>query len=195
MTEEGAAQKKAALRQRIKYQRDSLTGAYRRAASQAAAVQFAKNVDCAGKVVALFVPIGSEIDGGGLFKTVMMQGGRAALPVVLGEEPMAFLEWDGNVETLVKGLFGTRFPNNRNVVHPDIIVVPLLGFDRRGHRLGWGKGYYDRTIAAMKRRPQTVGLAFAMQEVGMVASEEHDIPLDLIITEKGLVHVTKKDHH
>ncbi|MCB1516968.1 MAG: 5-formyltetrahydrofolate cyclo-ligase [Hyphomicrobiaceae bacterium] len=195
MTEEEAAQKKAALRQRIKYQRDSLTEAYRRAASQAAAAQFAKYVDCAGKVVALFVPIGSEIDGASLFKTVIAQGGRAALPVVLGEEPMAFLAWDGNLETLIKGLFGTRFPNDRHVVHPDIIVVPLLGFDRRGHRLGWGKGYYDRTIAAMPKRPRTVGLAFAMQEVGMVASEAHDIPLDLIITEKGPVRVTNKDHH
>ncbi|MCB9994502.1 MAG: 5-formyltetrahydrofolate cyclo-ligase [Hyphomicrobiaceae bacterium] len=194
MGKEPASEQKQALRQRIKNQRDALTEAYRIAGSKAAANAFARHVSCAGKTVALFIPIGSEIDGSALFPVVAGQGGRAALPVVLGEEPMAFLEWNGSFAGLRDGLFGTKIPLSRNVVKPDIVVVPLLGFDRHGHRLGWGKGFYDRTIAAMATKPMTVGYAFAMQEVGRIEAEAHDVPLDLIITEKGPVHVTGKDH-
>jgi 5-formyltetrahydrofolate cyclo-ligase len=72
------------------------------------------------------------------------------------------------------------------VVEPDIIIMPLLGFDARGTRLGYGGGYYDRTLAAMSKTARLVGLAFAGQEVAEIPREGHDIPLDVIVTEAGV---------
>ena len=76
------------------------------------------------------------------------------------------------------------------MLDPAILLVPLAAFDRRGHRIGYGRGYYDRAIAALKQaghRPQLIGLAFACQEVSRVPAEAHDEPLDGIATEGGLI--------
>jgi 5-formyltetrahydrofolate cyclo-ligase len=69
---------------------------------------------------------------------------------------------------------------------PDIILMPLLGFDAAGTRLGYGGGYYDRTLAALHKRPKLIGLAFAVQELPLIPRESHDVPLDAVITESGL---------
>lgn len=69
---------------------------------------------------------------------------------------------------------------------PDVILMPLLGFDRHGTRLGYGGGYYDRTLAALKKRPRLIGFAFALQEIDTIPRDTHDVPLDLIITEDGV---------
>jgi 5-formyltetrahydrofolate cyclo-ligase len=69
---------------------------------------------------------------------------------------------------------------------PDIILVPMLGFDRYGTRLGYGGGYYDRTLASLTKKPKLVGLAFAVQELPLIPRDTHDIPLDLVITEAGV---------
>ena len=71
-------------------------------------------------------------------------------------------------------------------VEPDVVVMPLLGFDARGTRLGYGGGYYDRTLAGMHKRPRLVGFAFSGQELPEVPREPHDRPLDMIVTELGL---------
>ena len=82
--------------------------------------------------------------------------------------------------------FGTLAPSEvAPIVEPDIVVMPLLGFDRHGTRLGYGKGYYDRTLAQMGTKPLLVGYAFAAQELDFIPREAHDVPLDMLVTENG----------
>jgi 5-formyltetrahydrofolate cyclo-ligase len=76
-------------------------------------------------------------------------------------------------------------------VEPDIILMPLLGFDKHGTRLGYGGGYYDRTLAHLTRRPKLLGFAFARQEVDYIPREAHDVPLDAVVTEIGVRHFEK----
>jgi 5-formyltetrahydrofolate cyclo-ligase len=83
--------------------------------------------------------------------------------------------------------FGTLAPSElAPQVEPDVIVMPLLGFDSRGTRLGYGGGYYDRTLAKLGKRPRLIGLAFSVQEISEIPHEPHDIPLDAVVTEKGV---------
>ncbi len=109
------------------------------------------------------------------------------LPVVLGDEqPLDMRLWEQGAPLYPSG-FGTLAPSEiAPRVEPDIVVMPLLGFDAKGTRLGYGGGYYDRTLAAMKKRPLLVGYAFAAQELPSIPREPHDRPLDLIVTEAGV---------
>jgi len=83
--------------------------------------------------------------------------------------------------------FGTLAPSElAPQAEPDVMLVPLLGFDKFGTRLGYGGGYYDRTLARMHKKPKLVGLAFAAQELDIIPREDHDVPLDMVVTEAGL---------
>jgi len=82
--------------------------------------------------------------------------------------------------------FGTLAPSElAPQVEPDVILMPLLGFDARGTRRGYGGGYYDRTLEKLSKRPRLVGVAFAAQELDHIPREAHDVPLDVIVTEQG----------
>jgi 5-formyltetrahydrofolate cyclo-ligase len=139
------------------------------------------------EIVSLFWPIRGEIDPRPLARDVRALGGAALLPVVVGEH-MVFREWDENVP-LEGGAFGTRHPPSSALMRdPDLIVAPLAAFDRRGGRIGYGRGYYDNTIARLKARgltPRLVGLAFAVQEVEACPMEPHDQAIPAIVTEDG----------
>src|SRR4051812_2511278 len=108
------------------------------------------------------------------------------LPVVLGEDqPLEIRLWEQGAALYEAG-FGTLAPSELSPqVEPDVIVMPLLGFDKRGTRLGYGGGYYDRTLERLSKRPRLVGIAFAAQEIDLIPHEPHDIPLDMIVTEQG----------
>ena len=83
--------------------------------------------------------------------------------------------------------FGTLAPSEiAPRVEPDVVVMPLLGFDKRGTRLGYGGGYYDRTLARMKKKPKLIGYAFAAQELPEIPRQPHDLPLDAVATERGI---------
>ncbi len=91
--------------------------------------------------------------------------------------------------SLYEAGFGTLAPSELAPrEEPDIIIMPLLGFDSRGTRLGYGGGYYDRTLAGLGKKPLLVGLAFAAQELDEIPREPHDVPLDVIVTEAGVRH-------
>ena len=98
-------------------------------------------------------------------------------------------------DALIKGGLGTRAPSvSAPIVEPDVVVVPLVGFDRTGARLGHGRGFYDRAIAAIHasgRRPPLVGFAFSVQEVRRIPHEPHDIRLDWIVTETETLDFTR----
>lgn len=145
-------------------------------------------------VVSGYVPYGSEIDPGPTLNRFRAAGARIALPAAVTlNEAMVFRAWTPQVEW-EPDVAGIRAPNAlAEVLTPQILVVPLLAFDRRGGRLGQGGGHFDRTLAALDAKGPVfaLGLAFAGQEVADIPDEEHDRPLDAILTEKDYIEVQK----
>ncbi|CAA7627666.1 5-formyltetrahydrofolate cyclo-ligase [Candidatus Terasakiella magnetica] len=142
-----------------------------------------------GARVAGYWPLGDEIDPRPLMLALHAQGCPLCLPVVLSKaEPLLFRAWSPD-DALEAGPHGTQHPSpDSPCVTPDIILVPLLAFDEKGFRLGYGGGYYDRTLAALRRTGtvRAIGLAFAAQKVGQIPAEPWDQPLEAILTEAGL---------
>lgn len=139
-----------------------------------------------GATVSAFLSIGSELDTGPLIQALAARDCRVALPCVEGAgRPLTFRLYEPG-DALVEESFGTRAPGpEAAVVVPDILIVPLLAFDRAGYRVGYGGGFYDRTLEAIRaERPAiAAGIAFAAQEVPEVPREATDQPLDWIVTE------------
>lgn len=144
----------------------------------------------AGTVVAGYWPIGDEIDPRPLMECLAGAGCRLVLPVTAARgQPLAFRAWEPG-DPLEPGPHGTFHPlASAPELLPAVLLVPLLAFDRQGFRLGYGGGYYDRTLETLRRRAQvrTIGLAFASQQVTAVPRDGHDQPLDLVATEEGLI--------
>ncbi len=139
-----------------------------------------------GAIVSGFMPLKSEINPLPLMRKLAEAGATLALPVVAGRgKPLIMRAWKWGAP-LVPGVWGIREPPpEAPAVDPDVLLVPLLAFDRAGHRIGYGAGYYDLTIARLRaNKPITaVGIAFAAQEVQSVPTTAFDAPLDLVLTE------------
>jgi 5-formyltetrahydrofolate cyclo-ligase len=137
-----------------------------------------------GLVIASYIPIGGEADPALLVDAALAADCRLALPHVTGRTaPMRFLAWAGDA-ALVVGPFGLRQPApDLPELAPDIILTPLVGFDRRGSRLGQGAAYYDRAFAAHPHAWR-VGIAWAVQEIEALPTDPWDVPLHAIATEK-----------
>lgn len=138
--------------------------------------------------VAFYWPMRTEIDPRAAMALAEARG-AVCLPVTQGYGPLVFRAWRPGM-ALDRDAFGTEFPGIGPDVLPRTLVVPMLAFDRRGHRLGYGAGHYDRTLAALRRTgPVTaIGLAYAAQEVQRLPDEPWDIPLDMIVTEAGTIY-------
>ena len=145
--------------------------------------------------LAAYLPIRSEVDPEPLLDLARAAGVEIALPAVAGPTAMVFRRYRVG-DALIKGGLGTRAPSiTAAVVEPDVIVIPMVGFDRTGARLGHGAGFYDRALAAIHargRRPPLVGIAFSVQEVARIPHEPHDIRLDWIVTETETLDFTAK---
>jgi 5-formyltetrahydrofolate cyclo-ligase len=141
-----------------------------------------------GASVSAYVAIGDEADPAPLLHALRAQGQIIALPRVAGRgKPLDFHRYDAG-QTLVPGGFGLLEPQRDwPQIEPDILVVPLLAFDARGYRVGYGAGFYDRTLAKLRaaRNVLAVGFAFAAQEFETVPHDENDQKLDGIVTEIG----------
>jgi 5-formyltetrahydrofolate cyclo-ligase len=135
-----------------------------------------------GLTVAAYVPIGGEADPEQLIAAARDLGCTLALPHALDRvTPLRFLKWNGVLED---GPFLLRQPPaDAPEVAPDLILTPLVGFDRQGNRLGQGAGHYDRAFAAHPRALR-VGIAYAVQEVGALPADPWDVPLHHVATEK-----------
>ncbi len=145
-------------------------------------------------VVAGYVAAGDEIDPQGLLFQLAARGHPLCLPVVLARDaPLQFQRYRPG-DRLVSGAYGIPVPAGAvQSPVPDIVLVPLVGFDRRGGRLGQGGGYYDRSLPALRRenpRLLAIGLAFSVQEVASVPRASTDAAVDLVITECAVIEVT-----
>jgi 5-formyltetrahydrofolate cyclo-ligase len=139
-----------------------------------------------GAALAAYMPMRTEIDP---LPAMAAHDGPVGVPVIVAAgRPLRFREWTPGA-ALVEGAFGALIPAEGAWIDPDVLIVPLLAFDRRGFRLGYGGGFYDRTLAALRaHRPRlAIGFGFAAQEVAAVPVEPTDQRLDAILTERGPV--------
>lgn len=138
-----------------------------------------------GKVLAGYWPMRDEADPR---PAMAAHRGPVCLPVVTGAaQPLIFRRENGQVEP---GRFGTSHPPaDAPELSPEVLIVPLAGFDRSGHRLGYGGGFYDRTLHELRTRgPVTaIGLAYAVQEIRVIPAESTDEPLDFIVTDREIL--------
>ncbi|MGB4826504.1 MAG: 5-formyltetrahydrofolate cyclo-ligase [Paracoccaceae bacterium] len=159
--------------------------AFRAGQGQAAEILADFLADQAGKVLSGYMPMRTEIDP---LPAMAAHQGVVGVPIIPGKAvPLKFREWTPGC-ALVAGSFGALIPAEGAWVEPEVLIVPLLSFDARGYRLGYGGGYYDRTLEMLRARRPTfaVGFAFAAQEVDEVPVEPTDQRLDAIVTENGV---------
>jgi 5-formyltetrahydrofolate cyclo-ligase len=182
--------RKAAVRADALQRRDALAPDIRAAAAEAIAARGLVVALNGGGIVSGFMPIKSEINPIPLLRRCADAGARLALPVIVGRgKPLSMRAWAVG-EKLVSGQWGIREPDaGAPELDPDIMLVPLAAFDRRGHRIGYGAGYYDMTISALRARKPliAIGLAYAAQEVPEVPALAHDARLDLVLTEREAI--------
>jgi len=139
------------------------------------------------RVVAFCWPIKHEPNVRAVVEHWAARGAQAALPVVVAEDaPLAFRVWTPGAP-LVPDRYGIPSPPTGDFVQPDLILLPLNGFDGAGYRLGYGGGYFDRTLAALSPRPLAVGVGFEINRLESIRPESHDQRLDWIVTEAGAV--------
>ncbi len=135
-------------------------------------------------ILGVYWPIRGEIDVRELARHHIEAGGTVGLPVVVQDAaPVEFWRWRPGV-ALKRGRWNIPVPPQRDLVRPDLLVVPLVGFDAGRYRLGYGGGFYDRTLAAATPRPRTIGIAFADAELPSIFPQPHDIPMDAVVTER-----------
>ncbi|MGH1575071.1 5-formyltetrahydrofolate cyclo-ligase [Methylobacterium sp. P31] len=137
----------------------------------------------AGRLIGFYWPFRGEHDPRGVLTAMRERGSRLALPVIVERgQPLVFRGWSPG-SLMVQGTWKIPIPESGESVFPDVLVVPLVGFDRQGYRLGYGGGFYDRMIAAMPERPRTIGVGFELGRLETIYPQPHDIPLERIITE------------
>ena len=141
--------------------------------------------DLASGLTGLYWPFRREFDPLPFARRLIAGGGTVALPVVRGKgQPLEFRRWQPGTEMNV-GAYDISYPAEGEAVQPTALLVALLGFDRAAYRLGYGAGYYDRTIAAMARRPRIVGVGFELGRLETIQPQPHDLPMDFIVTESN----------
>ncbi|MCQ0989084.1 5-formyltetrahydrofolate cyclo-ligase [Jiella marina] len=180
---------KQAVRRAALSRRDAMDEATRIEASLAVCDRLAEDVTDTPDIVSGFLPIRSEIDIRPLMMTFADRRARLCVPAIV-EGALQFRELVRGAPLEPQG-FGTYAPGaDAAVFDPRLMLVPLAAFDRRGGRIGYGRGYYDTAISALRAKgisPTLIGVAFACQEADGVPVEPHDIPLDVIATETELI--------
>jgi len=179
---------KAGLRGVAKARRAALTPAERAHAAQAVAQAcLAEPKFAARQVIAGYWPLPEELDCRPILQRLLDDGRTVVLPAIIRRDgPLQMRVWEPDAPLYPAG-FGTLAPSElAPQARPDLVLLPLLGFDRLGTRLGYGGGYYDRSFAEAEGRPLMVGLAYGAQEFETIPRDEHDIALDAVVTETGI---------
>ncbi|MBX3597940.1 MAG: 5-formyltetrahydrofolate cyclo-ligase [Rhizobiaceae bacterium] len=185
-----AREQKRELRKQALARRDALDPVWRVEASlQMAETALAQIAIDEGTVVSGFWPMRSEVDVRPLMFGLASRGARLCLPAILDKTTMIFRGLVREVPLVDMG-FGTFGPGEgAAVLDPFLMLVPLAAFDDRGHRIGYGAGYYDRAIEQLHNKgiqPRLIGIAFDCQEVALVPNEPHDVNIPELLTESGL---------
>ena len=182
-------QRKAAMRDAAQERRQA-THAAAEGAGQAARDHFlAAGLHDGASVVSAYRRIRSELDPGPLMLALVERGRRVCVPVIQGKAlPLRFREWTPATR-MQPGPFGAQVPSEGDWLEPDLLLVPLLAWDAAGRRLGYGGGFYDRTLAGLRaaKSVRAIGFAYAAQQVDEVPADETDQRLDAVLTETGLV--------
>ncbi|MDF1792769.1 MAG: 5-formyltetrahydrofolate cyclo-ligase [Thalassobaculaceae bacterium] len=185
---------KAELRTRMSARRQVMAGEAADAAHRLAMNLSAVIAPSSGTIVSGYWPMRGEIDPRPCLTALWSGGCRISLPVVPDDkQALIFREWEPD-EELVPGPFGTSEPApEAETVYPTLLLVPLLAFDREGRRLGYGGGYYDRTLAALRewQSVQAIGVAYSGQEIDAVPAGPHDALLNGIVTEAGFIEISE----
>jgi len=134
-------------------------------------------------LIGFYWPFKGEYDPRVLVRSLHAEGVQLALPVVVEKaKPLIFRKWWPGIP-MADGVWNIPVPAIGDPVEPDILLVPLVGFDPQKYRLGYGGGYYDRTLAAMSARPRTIGIGLELSQIPTIYPQAHDIAMDLIVTE------------
>ena len=180
---------KASLRAAAMLRRDGLDEREQRSTMICARI-VASPAYATARAIHCYLPMRSEVDTRPLLADALAHGKRVAVPIVVPRAAELAHAWLDSLaaDALAPGAFGTFNPRDLRPATPgewELVIVPLLAFDRRGYRLGYGKGYYDRLLAASP--VASIGAAFAAQEIDRLPIEAHDIALDLIATEREMI--------
>jgi 5-formyltetrahydrofolate cyclo-ligase len=140
----------------------------------------------AGRRVAFCWPIKNEYDARHLARTLRAHGTLTALPVVVApKQPLVFREWHPGVE-LARGALDIPYPVDSAEVVPEAVVLPMNGWDPQGYRLGYGAGFFDRTLASLAKRPVVIGISYEQARLPTIHPQPWDIPVDYLVTERGV---------
>jgi 5-formyltetrahydrofolate cyclo-ligase len=142
--------------------------------------------DLVHATLAICWPYRSEYDARHLAAAFRRRGATTALPVVLAPKtPLIFREWQPG-SALATGPLGIPFPKDSRQLQPDNVLLPMLGWDGDGYRLGYGGGFFDRTLAAQDKRPRVIGVSYERSYLRSIHPQPHDIPVDFVVTERGV---------
>ena len=131
-------------------------------------------------------PIKGEYDARHLARTLRSRGALTALPVVVApRQPLVFREWHPGV-TLAKGALDIPYPVGSAEVTPEAVLLPMNGWDMQGYRLGYGAGFFDRTLASLAKRPVVIGISYELGRLDTIHPQAWDIPMDYVVTERGV---------
>jgi 5-formyltetrahydrofolate cyclo-ligase len=177
-----------AMREHLIARRVALSADVRRARGEEAQRRLAAGIDLTRYgTLGIYWPIRGEINVRELARRHLQSGGRVGLPVIVARSaPVEFWSWQPGAR-MRRGIWDIPVPAEREVVVPDALIIPLVGFDGSGYRLGYGAGYYDRTIAAASPRPYCIGLGHEEARLPTIHPQPHDIPMDVIATEQALL--------
>jgi 5,10-methenyltetrahydrofolate synthetase len=140
----------------------------------------------AGRRVAFCWPIKNEYDARHFARTLRARGALTALPVVVApRQPLVFREWHPGVE-LAKGALDIPYPVGSAEVVPEAVLLPMNGWDPQGYRLGYGAGFFDRTLASLSQRPIVIGISYEQARLTTIRPQLWDIPVDYLVTERGV---------
>jgi len=131
-------------------------------------------------------PIKGEYDARHFARTLRERGALTALPVVVApKKPLAFREWHPGV-ALAVGALDIPYPVDSPEVQPNAVILPMNGWDAQGYRLGYGAGFFDRTLASLEKRPITIGVSYELARLDTIYPQAWDIPMDYVVTERGV---------
>jgi 5-formyltetrahydrofolate cyclo-ligase len=173
-------------RERLLAWRQGLPPAERRRLGARIEAELRALIGARSGVLGVYWPFRGEFDPRPLVAWVIGEGRGVALPVVVDKKgPLEYRAWRPG-EKLVDGVWNIPVPQKRELVTPATVLAPLVGFDDACYRLGYGGGYFDRTLAALEPRPSAIGVGFEAQCLATIHPQPFDVPMDLIVTEAGV---------